>query len=55
MKQAVKYFEKAVKYGDEFAMVNLADCYAVGNGGSKSDKTAFDLYKQAADKGNLDG
>ena len=49
------YFEKAVKAGDDFAMINLADCYSIGNGIRKNDKKAFDLYKQAADKGNIAG
>lgn len=36
-------------------MVNLADCYAIGNGVRRNDKKAFTLYQQAAEKNNIDG
>lgn len=68
-KKAYQYFEKAIKAGNtavldvlkiwsragkSYALYHLGRCYQYGYGGEKDEAKAFDCYRQAAERENIE-
>ncbi|GGF54623.1 hypothetical protein GCM10007301_12670 [Azorhizobium oxalatiphilum] len=51
--KAVAYFRHAADLGDDWGLFNLADALARGAGCARDDAAAYDLYVQAARKGQV--
>jgi len=53
-KQAAEWFKKAADRGFSRALNNLGTCYEFGQGVDRDRDAAFQLYKESAEKGNVD-
>ena len=52
--KAVEWYTKAAEQGEESALYSLGVCYEYGHGVRIDEEQAFNLYKKAAEKENLE-